>query len=450
MAKRPSRAQHTGRTAAGHTRDVNVERVRNVTIYKRGKVFYLYYRELGRSVRRRIDGNLATARATASKVAAALDEHRPSPLGFLRVDPDAFVTAYLNYTEMVQQLALRSRERYRAALELFKGFAKDQDIRTVDQFSEASVEHFVRWLRERKRARNGRDAGVKAGYKTGGVKFILSTCRTAFNWAARHRYLPPFAANPFSTFPIEKLRDRDAEDAAPTLLTPKEQKAFFKACDDWQRRIFQVLVVYGLRVGELTHLLVEDVDLKQEAIQIRSKPWLAWRVKTGRERLLPIFEEVVPLFEAAIGGRKAGFVFLNEAYATGAHSLPAELATPQALRQRAQAEVDALRGQEPEASELKIRRTLEAFGRQWGQIPEKRIRQEFMRLTRKIGRPELTKVHDLRHLFASRAQELGLNPLLVQDLLGHRTLDMTRRYTHIGLDAKRKALRKSMGGLWRP
>jgi integrase len=77
-----------------------------------------------------------------------------------------------------------------------------------------------------------------------------------------------------------------------------------------------------------------------------------------------------------------------------------------------------------------------------GQIPEKRVRCEFMGLTEKIGCPEFTRVHDLRHLFTSRAQAAGINPILVQEMLGHTTLEMTRRYTHLGMDSKREALGK--------
>jgi len=46
----------------------------HVTIYKRGKSFYLYHREPGKSVRRRVDGNLATARLVASQVNTALED----------------------------------------------------------------------------------------------------------------------------------------------------------------------------------------------------------------------------------------------------------------------------------------------------------------------------------------------------------------------------------------
>ncbi|HTK75586.1 MAG TPA: hypothetical protein VL371_10040, partial [Gemmataceae bacterium] len=73
-------AGHTGQTAAGYTRDVKVERIGPVTVYKRGHSYYLYYRQARTTERRRIDGNLAVARATAHKIADALAERRPSPL----------------------------------------------------------------------------------------------------------------------------------------------------------------------------------------------------------------------------------------------------------------------------------------------------------------------------------------------------------------------------------
>jgi site-specific recombinase XerD len=95
---------------------------------------------------------------------------------------------------------------------------------------------------------------------------------------------------------------------------------------------------------------------------------------------------------------------------------------------------------QPDADERAQKRAVVAFCRSLGQIPEKRVRCEFLGLTEKIGCPEFTRVHDLRHLFSSRAQAAGINPILVQEMLGHTTLEMTRRYTHLGLGSKREAL----------
>jgi integrase len=208
-----------------------------------------------------------------------------------------------------------------------------------------------------------------------------------------------------------------------------------------------VLAAYGLRVGELAHLLVDDVDFKSGAIQIRSKPALFWWVKTSRKRVLPIFPEVEPILKGVIGDRRVGFVFVNRAFAEGKKKTALAFARPEHFRAHARKIVADIRAADSDADEKRLRRAAVEFCRSMGQIPEKRIRQEFMRLTKAIGRSDLTRPHDLRHLFASRAQELGINPILVQEMLGHATLDMTRKYTHIGLDAKREALRQATRGL---
>jgi integrase len=393
-----------------------------------------------------VNGNLATARATASKVAAALDNGLASPLGFQKIPPGEMVSSFLDYVKVVQGLAPRTHERYRAALERFQEFAESKGIASIDRVSVATVEDFVKWLRQKRRTRNGSKKGKTDAYKIAGVKFILSTARTAFNWAARRRHLPPFTNNPFGEFPIDKLQDRSEEDG-PDLLSPTEQEAFFGACDEWQRPLFLMLAAYGPRVGELVHLLIDDVDLGEGAIQIRSKPFLFWHVKNDRERVLPLLPELEPVIKAAIGTRKAGFVFLNKDAATNPSSLALSFTRPRDFRAHAEKIADAARAATPD-DEKAAPRAVRSFCRSMGQIPEKRIRTELMKLTKRIGRPDLTRAHDLRHLFTSRAQENDMNPILVQEILGHKSLEMTRRYTHLGLDAKRKALRRASGDLF--
>ena len=52
----------------------------------------------------------------------------------------------------------------------------------------------------------------------------------------------------------------------------------------------------------------------------------------------------------------------------------------------------------------------------------------------------LKSFHSLRHTFVSRLAEKGISPLVIQSMSGHTTMAMTERYSHIGLEAKRKAL----------
>lgn len=229
---RPSKDQlpkHTGLTEGGNIKDVKVERIGNVTIYKRGPVYYLYYRENLKTQRRRIEGNLASAKATAAKVSAALDEERPSPLGFEKMPPSDCVKGFLSYIEDVKGLAWRSVDRYRAALDRLLDYCKETGVKSVDTIDQGLVEDFVKWLRGQTRARNGSAHGTRDSYKTGGIKFILSTCRTLFNWAGRRRMLPPYTENPFSQFPIDQLRDPEADEEEIRAFTPKQEEAFIEA-----------------------------------------------------------------------------------------------------------------------------------------------------------------------------------------------------------------------------
>jgi site-specific recombinase XerD len=420
---------------------VKVERIGPVTIYKRGNTYFLYYREGGISQRRKIKGNLRVARATAHKVADAVHDGRPSPIAYSRTSPTKLVEEFLDAIANVQKLALRTQDRYRAALDRFQDFCKTVNLATIDSVQEATVESFVKWLRNAKRTRNGAAKGKRDVYQVGGIKFILSTCRTAFNWAGRHRLLPPFAENPFRLFPIEKLKDPKASANQERILSPEQEKQFFKNCSDWQRGIFTTLATYGLRVGELTHLLIEDVDFARDLFAIRSKPYLFWSVKTGRHRQLPLLPETKALFEKLIDGRKAGFVFLNSDY-FAAVSQPKNFVTPRAFQNHVEKIASDLLLAKPDASEREQKRAVVVFCRSMGQLPERRVRGEFMKLTEKIGCPEFTRAHDLRHLFSSRAQAAGVNPILVQEMLGHTTLEMTKRYTHFGLETEREALQK--------
>ena len=435
-ASRPKK--HTGRTASGSTRDLKIQRIGRVTVYKRGTSYYLYYREGKKSVRRKVDGNLATARAAAAKVSASLEEGSPSPFGFARRSVDEVIVGFLEYCEEVQGLALRTVERYRAALEHLRRFARmELGGAGAEQVTEACVEDFVKWLRRQSRSRNGAKSGAQDRYTDSGIRFILCACRTAFNWASRRKYLPPYAENPFSSFPIDRTFTRKEE--PERIFTVEEQRAFFHSCDEWQRTIFLTLAAYGLRVGELAHLLVSDVRLEEAVFVIRSKPMMFWSVKTQRERSLPILPELSGLFERLLDGRAEGFGFMNRQFTDGRKQARERFDSARAFTVRLQELADEARS-DGASGEKEIKRVITAYLREMGQIPEKRIRQEFMKISAKIGCPEVTRAHSLRHLFSTRAQERGMNPLLVQGILGHKTLDMTSKYTHFGMEAKRSAV----------
>lgn len=69
------------------------------------------------------------------------------------------------------------------------------------------------------------------------------------------------------------------------------------------------------------------------------------------------------------------------------------------------------------------------------------IKSAWRRAREKAGLPEVN-FHDLRHSCASILLELGASLHEVSEILGHSSLQMTRRYAHLQLDRKRAALDK--------
>ena len=70
----------------------------------------------------------------------------------------------------------------------------------------------------------------------------------------------------------------------------------------------------------------------------------------------------------------------------------------------------------------------------------KKYSEHFSHLFKGLGINNFT-FHNLRHTFSSLQAELGTGVVVTKDMLGHSTLDMTLRYSHTGLDSKKKAIR---------
>src|SRR5262245_25199538 len=72
--------------------------------------------------------------------------------------------------------------------------------------------------------------------------------------------------------------------------------------------------------------------------------------------------------------------------------------------------------------------------------PYRSFRSAFELAVRKAGLENFT-FHDLRHTFASRLVMAGVDLPTVKELMGHKDIKMTLRYTHLSSDNKRRAVR---------
>jgi len=69
-------------------------------------------------------------------------------------------------------------------------------------------------------------------------------------------------------------------------------------------------------------------------------------------------------------------------------------------------------------------------------VPVEDLSKAFKRAVRRVGRPDL-RLHDLRHVFASRLLASGASLPEIAALLGHKTLSISARYSHASPDRLR-------------
>jgi integrase len=55
------------------------------------------------------------------------------------------------------------------------------------------------------------------------------------------------------------------------------------------------------------------------------------------------------------------------------------------------------------------------------------------------------RFHDLRHTTASYLAQSGASLLEIADVLGHKQIQMTKRYAHLCIDHKKKLIKKCFG-----
>jgi site-specific recombinase XerD len=202
--------------------------------------------------------------------------------------------------------------------------------------------------------------------------------------------------------PARVLRTPRKQEALPDVLDRRELARLLAATEQsgvWERRhpgkrerdrLLLALFAYaGLRRSELLGLDRDDVDLERRLLRVR-------RAKGGRQRVVPIHPALVPLL--------ANYLALR-----GADSEPALFVGVQGRR-----------------------------------LSQTIMTQTFLRYARAANVSERKRVtpHTLRHVFASELLRAGANLRQIQELLGHKHLDSTQRYTRVTAHELRGAVKR--------
>jgi len=210
----------------------------------------------------------------------------------------------------------------------------------------------------------------------------ISVLRSFFRYLVKHDIIP--------------------DNPADLILTPKQEKVIpiyltvddmFRLLDSLKtnslsglrnRAIFETLYSSGIRISELVGLNVFDIDVTEYVIRILGKG--------NRERIVPIGKKAVDAIKAyrerlrtkeGIRTDKNGPIFLNM--------------------------------KNDRLTARSIARILEKAAKECGlSIP--------------------VSPHSLRHTFATHMLDGGADLRVVQELLGHKSLSTTQKYTHVSID----------------
>lgn len=414
-------------------------RVGRVSVYLHHASWWVYYRAGGRQVRRKVSTDRSEAEKVAAQANAQLAAGAPTLFAFSPISVPDLRREFLNHHENVLNSTIATVRRYSAATRHLEDFVLQQP--RPPQAHEVRPDAFAAYLRTIEVAPNGHPNTCKRRLRDKGVQFILETSRAMFSFAGKRRHLPPYAGNPFTELPIDKLK---IEDAKPIFVFDTlSELAFLTAADDWQFPLHFTLAKAGVRVGELTHLLIEEVDLANGWLWVRNKLELGWRVKTGRERAVPLLPEAVAVLRAVIGKRTSGPVFLRRRFMSGdAPPLGgdrSELSRECEIRQRGANKLLDRSGA------LYVSR---GVWRDAGAIKADTVRTSFIRLARAISRPEATCPKSWRHTFATLLQDANVDPLIRQLTLGHQVtaggLGMTANYTHTRPETHKQQIEQAL------
>jgi integrase len=417
-------------------------RVGKVSGYLHHGTWWLYYRELGKPVRRKAALQRDDAEKLAAQINAQLTAGSPGLLSFSAIDVAELRRQFLDYHELVLKSSLGTVCRYRAATQHLENFVHQQP--KPPQAHQVRPTAFAAYLRQIEVAPNGHPNTAKRQLRDKGIQFILETCRSLYTFALKRRHLPPYSGNPFSELPLDRFK---IEDAKPIFVFGAEVELnFFKLASDWSFPIHFTLAKTGLRVGELTHLLIEDLDMVGGWLFVRNKTELGWRVKTGTERSVPLLPEVVAVLRAVIGSRQVGPVFLRERLTNRA---PVLVGNRRELEQVCLQRQKAARTEGQPVQRTQLQKVARSIWWDAGAMKTDAVRTSFVRIMAAIGHPGATCPKSWRHSFATLLQDANVDPLIRQQTLGHKPTDrnglgMTANYTHTRGETQRQQIEQAL------
>jgi integrase len=221
---------------------------------------------------------------------------------------------------------------------------------------------------------------LAAGYNKKTINNQLSTLRKLLNVALEWELIEK----------VPKVKPFKPEPTDYDFLDFDESERLINAAESgWTKAMVITALNTGLRLGELMALRWEDVDLVAGRLRVRQSAWKGQMVtpKSGRPRELPLNSRVLAALKAHRHLR-GEYVFCQDDGAP---------------------------------------------------LTQQIARKALMRACKFAGLRHV-QWHSLRHTFASQLVMRRVPMKAVQELLGHATMSMTMRYSHLSPDVRKDAV----------
>jgi integrase len=205
-----------------------------------------------------------------------------------------------------------------------------------------------------------------AGLKPASINRELASLKKAFNLAVREWEW--CRENPVSKVSME--RENNKRDR---WLSVEEEPRLLQGCAPWLYAIVIFALHTGMRMGEILELTWRGVDFSRRTVMVV-------RSKNGERRTIPVNETVLSVLKqkSKVRSLRTDLVFCSQVFTS---------------------------------------------------MESGHLRRSF-RLALGRAKIEDFHFHDLRHTFATRLVQAGVDLYKVQRLLGHKSPIMTQRYAH--------------------
>ncbi len=358
------------------------------SIYKRGHNYYLDLRANGKRIRKKVGPSRKLAELALKDTEVKIARNK---YDFTTVDSalsDLF-KSFLDHSK-TNHMPMTTL-RYWHVIRNFEVFLalKYANVSRVSQLTMEIFENFKEFRRSTDTHTIGLSAAVpqkiprkckRASTRT--LNYEIKTLKSIFSFGIKREICRD---NP--CMGVKTLKVVDSKQ--PRFLTEKECKLFLRNCEKDIYPIFFTFLSTGMRLGELLHLQWEDIDFKRKKLSIRKKEF--WIPKTS-EREIPLSNDMFALL----------------------------------LKMRPS----------------KFERNYFVFPGKDGKVLRRKLRDDLIRIAEKVRISDFTKIHTLRHTFASNLVMKGVDLPTVQKLLGHANIQTTMIYAHLAPDHLAAAVNK--------